>query len=61
MVRKTVRMLYKEPIVVLIVDFIMKYQIAEANVIAYKHNIVQRTNKHVTTELNKLRDDGILT
>ena len=54
-------MLYKEPIVVLIVDFIMKYQIAEANVIAYKHNIVQRTNKHVTTELNKLRDDGILT
>ncbi len=37
LVRKTMRMLYKDPLVILIVDFIVKNSVAEAYTFAFKH------------------------
>ena len=52
-------MLYKEPIVVLIVDFIMEHEIAEAHTFAFRHKI-EGKNKAVQAKLDMLKSDQIL-
>ena len=59
LVRKTMRLLYKDPLVHLVIDFVIKHQVCEAFTFAYLHKI-EGKNRQVQAALNKLRSDGLL-
>ena len=61
MVRKTVRMLYTDPLVHLITDFIIESEckVAESWSFAYLHHIDGK-HKQVNKALTQLNNDGIL-
>ena len=53
------RMLYTDPLVHLIIDFITEYQIAEVFSFAFLHQIEEK-RKQVQAVLTILKNDGIL-
>ena len=61
MVRKTVRMLYTDPLVHLVIDFIIdsECKVAESWSFASLHHIDGK-HKNVQTALTRLQNDGIL-